>query len=202
MKVIQGTILVLLLTALASCQIVDLTQIFTPETIATLGPEYQDPNFLKIIDNYFGCKTWKDGFCVECSGGFIFNKNGVCCEVDRHCEIFNRDVGVCEQCYNGYHLDANGTCKAHAPTDPARAGCAEWVNNVCQACSAKHFFDSNGICQAVSPQCREWNTDGTCTSCYFGYKIDNGACVVDPVAPGSAEVAANPHCHTFGPNAC
>ena len=57
-------LVIVLLAALVSSQIVDLTKVFTPETIATLGPEYSDPNCLKVINNYFGCKTWKDGFCT------------------------------------------------------------------------------------------------------------------------------------------
>lgn len=157
---------------------------------------------MKVVDNYFGCKTWKEGFCVECSQGYIFNNNGICCKIDQNCEVFNRDVGVCEQCYNGFQVDANGTCKAWKNTDPAYNGCAEWVNNQCKACSAKHYFDSNNVCVAVSPQCREWNANGQCTSCYFGYIVDNGACVVNPSAPGASDVAANPNCHTWNNGVC
>ena len=203
MKQMTKILVVLLLTALASTQVVDLTQVFTPETIATLGPEYNDPNFMKVINNYFGCKEWKDGFCVACSQGFIFNKNGICCKVDPNCQLFNRDVGVCEQCYNGFNVDANGTCKAWLNTDPAYNGCAEWKNNVCQACSAKHYFDANKVCVAVSDQCREWDVNnGQCTSCYFGYIVDNGACVVDPNAPGASDVAGNPNCKVWNNEVC
>ena len=78
-------LIALLFAAIVSSQTIDLTQIFTPETLATLGPEYNDPNFLKVINNHFYCKTWKDGFCVECSSDAIFNNNGVCCKIDRNC---------------------------------------------------------------------------------------------------------------------
>ena len=124
MKITLTIILVGLLVALTSSQILDLNQVYTPETQATLGPEYQDPAFLKVINNYFGCKTWKDGACLECSFGYIFNNNGVCCKIDQNCEVFNRNVGVCEQCYNGFHVDANGTCAVTLSTDPAFSGCA------------------------------------------------------------------------------
>ena len=50
------------------------------------SPEFQDPNFLRIINNYFGCKTWVDGVCMECSNNFYFNENGVCCEVKEFCK--------------------------------------------------------------------------------------------------------------------
>lgn len=78
-------LIAILLIALASSQIVNLNQIFTPQTLATLGPEYQNADFLKKIDNYFGCKTWQQGLCIECSFSYIFNNNGVCCEIDRNC---------------------------------------------------------------------------------------------------------------------
>ena len=31
------------------------------------------------VANYYGCKTWAKDQCVECSNGYSFNKNGVCC---------------------------------------------------------------------------------------------------------------------------
>jgi hypothetical protein len=194
--------LALLLVALVSCQTIDLSQIYTPQTQATLGPEYQDPNFLKILSNYFGCKTWQNGSCVECSGGYIFNKNGVCCLIDLNCKIFNRAVGVCENCYTGFYADANGTCTARAPTDPALSGCADWLDNVCQSCAAKHFKNAQGSCVPVNDQCREWNTTtGQCTSCYFGYALSNGTCVLDAGAL-AAQVVANPLCNNFTNTGC
>jgi hypothetical protein len=31
------------------------------------------------VANYYGCKTWSKDQCLECSAGYFFNKNGVCC---------------------------------------------------------------------------------------------------------------------------
>ena len=158
---------------------------------------------MRIINNHFGCKTWKDGFCIECSKSYIFNKNGVCCKVDANCENFNRDVGVCELCYTGFHVDANGTCSVRDISDPALKGCAKWNNLECEACAAKHYFDADKVCQAVSPHCREWDTTtGECTSCYHGFMIDNGNCVLNPNAPGSAETAGNPLCAEWNDVIC
>ena len=154
MKQTTKILVVLLLTAIVSSQTINLTQIFTPATLATLGPEYQNPEFLKTINNYFGCKTWQDGVCTECSQSYIFNNKGVCCLIDEHCAIFNRAQGVCERCYTGYHTDANGTCTASVPTDPTFIGCAEWKDNICVKCAVKYFSDANKVCVAVSDQCR------------------------------------------------
>jgi hypothetical protein len=44
-----------------------LTIYVTSQQTATLtaqGNEYNDLQFLKTINNYFGCKTWQDGICV------------------------------------------------------------------------------------------------------------------------------------------
>ena len=43
------------------------------------GNEFEDPEFVKILNNYFGCKTWDEGVCIECSENYYFNNNGVCC---------------------------------------------------------------------------------------------------------------------------
>lgn len=194
---------VIVLLAIVSSQTINLNDIFTNKTQATLGQEYQDPNFLRTIDNYFGCKTWQNGNCLECSHGYIFNNNGVCCLIDRNCEIFNIAVGVCERCYTGFHVDANGTCTLRALSDPSLVGCAEWKQNQCVACSALYYFNANGVCTAVSDQCRDWNrTTGACTECYFGYIVQDGNCVVDPSAPLSNDVKANPLCHTWGAKGC
>lgn len=53
-----------LLIILVFGQSIDLSSIYTPATKATIGPEYQNPAFLKVINNYFGCKTWKNGACL------------------------------------------------------------------------------------------------------------------------------------------
>jgi len=108
MNKIRSLLLLLTLVGLTLSQTVtlptpiDLNLIYTPSTISNLGPEYNDPAFIKLIDNYFGCKTWQEGFCIECSASYIFNKNGICCSIDTYCQLFNRNQGICDQCYTGY----------------------------------------------------------------------------------------------------
>ena len=76
---IRGAIILSLFIAICLTETIPLSQIYTPEKLSTLGPEYNDPEFIKLIDNYFGCKTWTDGICAECSQGYVFNNNGICC---------------------------------------------------------------------------------------------------------------------------
>ena len=41
------------------------------------------------------------------------------------------------------------------------------------------FVLENGACKAVSDQCKTWNVStGACLSCYDGWTLSNGACVV------------------------
>ena len=47
-----------------------------------LSSEFEDPEFLKVVMNYQGCKTWEEGFCVSCADTYYFNKDGICIEAD------------------------------------------------------------------------------------------------------------------------
>lgn len=38
-----------------------------------------DPELFATINNYFGCKTWDNGICLECAQRFYFNEKGICC---------------------------------------------------------------------------------------------------------------------------
>lgn len=198
---IHRTLLLVLLTTLAVSQTVNLSQIYTPATAATLGPEYSDPAFLKLLDNYFGCKTWDEGFCIACSAGYVFNKAGVCCSIDPQCQNFNRDMGVCDLCYTGYKVGSNGSCLQANLNTEDNIGCAVWNNNKCEKCSVRYYFNADNVCTPVSDHCREWNADGTCTSCYVGFAVNNGACVSAP-APLTSEVQNNPLCATWVSGAC
>ena len=89
------------------------------DAASTLDPELlNDPEMVKLLNNYWGCKTWDEGVCVECSDHFYFNSNGVCCEVKPQCKLFNREEGMCVACYQGYHI-VNGVCEV---TDLGESG--------------------------------------------------------------------------------
>lgn len=81
-------------------------QLFLPETDEQL---LNDPEFQKLMINYFGCRTWEQDQCLLCSEGYYKNKNGICCEVDANCREFNREEGLCEACYEGYG-EVDGKC--------------------------------------------------------------------------------------------
>jgi hypothetical protein len=125
------------------------------------------------VANYYGCKTWVKNQCTECSNGFYFSKNGVCCEVPTLCSQFNRAEGICTACYQGYSV-VNNCCVAAAQD----SGCALWNGNTCSKCS-KGWFMNKGVCTPVSDQCSTWNDQGHCLTCYNGYVLANGACNIN-----------------------
>lgn len=117
--------------------------------------QMNDQALLTTLNNYFGCKVWAGNTCVQCSTNFYFNSAGICCQVSPSCQQFNLKMGVCERCYDGYSV-VDGLCSTIVNTDPARIGCAVWLNGKCAQCSKRYFFASNGVCQPVSDQCSRW----------------------------------------------
>lgn len=130
---------------------------------------------LITVANYYGCRTWAKDQCLECSNGYSFNKNGVCCQISDLCSQFNKAEGVCQACYQGYAI-VNGTCQLAAKDN----GCAKWNGNTCIQCSQRWFFNTNGVCTAVSDFCATWNSNGNCLTCYGGFVLSQGACVANP----------------------
>ena len=130
---------------------------------------------LITVANYYGCKTWAKDQCLECSNGYSFNKNGVCCQISDLCSQFNKAEGVCQACYQGYAI-VNGSCQLAAQD----SGCAKWNGNTCIQCSQRWFFNTNGACTPVSDFCATWNSNGNCLTCYGGFVLSEGACVANP----------------------
>ena len=127
-----------------------------------------------------GCNKWdwKNQVCISCSKNWVFNTNKVCVPVSDFCKTSNEN-GVCTSCYPGYDL-TNGACLV-SPSNNARPsdlGCASWswAENGCKACSKNWVFNSNGVCTPVSTLCKTSNDAGSCTSCYKGYDLKDGAC--------------------------
>lgn len=148
----------------------------TTQELQLTEAQLQDTALLTQLNNYFGCKVWSEDSCLECSQRFYFNKNGVCCEVQGTCEQFNTQEGICEKCYEGYQV-IDGKCSKEDKSTSANIGCAVWNNGVCQSCSKRWFFNQENICVPVSDLCSTWKTTGECDTCYYGYKVVDGACV-------------------------
>jgi hypothetical protein len=56
--------------------------------------------------------------------------------------------------------------------------CRTFKKNVCIECSYRSYFDVNRRCQQVNPQCNTFTSDGQCTTCYDGYSLSKGSCIL------------------------
>jgi expansin (peptidoglycan-binding protein) len=130
-----------------------------------------------------GCATWNwnKQTCLQCSSNWVFNNNGVCVPVSDQCNTYN-NAGACVTCYAGYNL-SNGKCVLAPIQKVSDVGCAtwDWNKQVCQQCSSNWVFNNNGVCVPVSDQCNTYDKSGACVTCYKGYNLVGGACVLAPI---------------------
>ena len=164
---LKTSLLIVLLLLVGQC---------VAEDLQLSAEQLNDTALLTTLNNYFGCKVWSEDSCLQCSDRFFFNKNGVCSEVQGTCLQFNAKEGICEKCYEGY-IVVDGKCAKVDKTTANNIGCALWKDGVCVQCSKRWFFNADKVCTPVSDLCSEWNADGTCSACYYGYIVSNVACV-------------------------
>lgn len=143
------------------------------------------------------CKTFNNGFCVECAKGAIFNQNKICIIIDPSCLTFNEQDGSCTSCYPGYEL-SGVTCKLSNITATGDPFCKRFLaNNVCAECSTRYFINSFGICQEVNPLCNQYDgTNGNCLSCYPGFNLVSFSCL-----KGESQIT-DQYCKTWNGTVC
>ena len=143
--------------------------------------QFSSTNDMKPTDPGCGTWDWKNQKCLACSDNWVFNNMGVCVPVSDQCKTFNPS-GACVSCYDGYRLN-NGVCELAPIEKPSDEGCGtwDWKNRRCLACSDNWVFNNMGVCVPVSDQCKTFNPSGACVSCYKGYNLNNGACVLAPI---------------------
>ena len=127
-----------------------------------------------------GCARWDwdNQLCLECSIRWRFDITGKCQRQDNNCKSFGGITGGCVECFKGYELQ-NNVCVVSQMSGPIDSGCARWNwdSQVCLECSVRFIFDSQGKCVPVDNFCQEYDSVGSCTSCYKGYEVMNGKCV-------------------------
>ncbi len=126
-----------------------------------------------------GCKVWENGACKQCSKGWAFNLNSVCTVVSDSCKT--SEGLTCTSCYIGYSL-VNDSCVFNPLNSalPPDVGCSSWNwdNQTCVSCSPYWFF-KEGQCTPVSTLCKTYDlSTGACLSCFLGYSLADGGCVV------------------------
>lgn len=139
-------------------------------------------NANKAVPKDAGCGKWDwyNQACLACSKNWAFNKNGACIPVNDKCNTLD-DNGLCLSCYQGYDL-INGVCFFSKSNNavPTDSGCGkwDWSSQICIECSSGFTFNSRGVCSAVSDQCKTWSSSGLCSTCFKGYDLKNGLCVL------------------------
>ena len=84
----------------------------------------------------------------------------------------------------------DGKCVLGGLSDP---NCQKVVDTKCVACFQGYYFDSgNQICRQANPLCKTSNSTGQCTSCYTGYEVARGTCLIN--------AAKDVNCLTYDPS--
>ena len=125
------------------------------------------------------------GDCTECIYRYVLD-DGACRAVSNQCNTWNQSSGACTSCYPGWTL-SNGECvvgggseqptepPTEVPTEPPTEQPTQPGNSECDFRQVK----IDGVCVNVSNQCNTWDqVSGACTSCYPGWSLSNGECVV------------------------
>lgn len=128
--------------------------------------------------------------CTACYFRYYLNAQKVCVAVSDQCNTFDSSSGNCLSCYGGYTLN-NGSCVI-TTTPNSDPNCAQRdTNNVCTACYYRYYLNAQKVCVAVSDQCNTFDSLGNCLSCYGGYTLINGSCVISTT---SAQTNSDPNC--------
>ena len=144
------------------------------------------------------CLSSQSGICIVCIDRY-FPLNGLCTLVSPSCNNYNPQNGNCIDCKAGYILQGVNCVLSVQPvvtgqvnTDP---NCLQYVSGMCRMCSQRYYVSpSNGVCVPVNPLCNNYNQAGECTSCYSGYTVSGGQCIIT--------LARDPNCRTPVGNGC
>lgn len=133
-----------------------------------------------IIRN-LGCKTYSSGVCSTCAVRYYLDSNNICQPVNPNCNTYNTTNGACLSCYPGFGL-IEDTCLPGLVSSSFDPNCNTFKGDSCIKCSLKYYLNSNGKCKAVDPSCKTFdNTNGNCLSCFAGFEVSNGSCLVSKI---------------------
>ena len=157
-----------------------------------------DGNCVAVSDQ---CNTWSDttAECTSCYPGWTLRDgacvieggnggeqptgecgfrqvlvDGNCVDVSDQCNTWSDTTAECTSCYPGWTL-RDGACVVEGGNGGEEPTNGNGNNGECDF--RQVLID--GECVTVSDQCNTWSdTTAECTSCYPGWTLRDGACVV------------------------
>ncbi len=133
----------------------------------------------QVIIKNIGCKTSNPaGVCVECSDRYYLDSGAICQPVNTNCKTYNTQTGACLSCYPGFGI-VETTCLPGVSTSSYDPNCNQFNGSLCIKCSEGYYHPTSGPCTQINPSCKTADsTSGHCTSCFPGFTVQNGLCLV------------------------
>jgi len=159
-------------------------------------PSTPSPSAPTQIDD--NCLVRNNGSCAICRSRFILNVFNFSCQaVPQQCLTFNPNNGNCLSCAQGFNLFSIWCLGRFTQPDPKCL--IHDINNYCSTCQPQ-YYQSQGRCVPANAQCRTFNiVGGDCTSCYSGYIVFNGDCVLLSKQPGCLQYDFQSNCIRCAP---
>ena len=155
--------------------------------------------------------------CSLCSSQNVLNL-GKCIPQGKilNCQLYDNTLDRCVSCLPGFQLNATYYC--NLPTPPITQGptsnstqntpipstlpsspspqqrdrnCRQYNGSVCLNCSNQFYFSAAGNkCIPVNPVCKDHISTGQCSSCYPGYILQSGSCIIQAVVISNCQKAS------------
>ena len=134
-----------------------------------------------------GCKTPNPaGVCTECLVFYYLDAGSICQPVNPNCKTYNSTNGACLSCYPGFGI-VETTCLPGVATSSSDPNCNQFNGSLCLKCSFGYYLPASGLCTQVNPSCKTFDpTNGQCLSCFPGFSVQNGGCLVGSSTPTAA----------------
>ena len=142
-----------------------------------------------VYPSDLGCSNWNwnSQICLSCSKNWVLISNK-CIPVSDQCLTWDQNSGDCLTCYTGYNL-SSGKCLIQDLTliNPPDKGCSDYSlkGQFCLKCSIRWYLNSDGVCTPVNDLCKTNDVNGRCLTCYDGYLLNDGTCVLSDVVKPS-----------------
>jgi hypothetical protein len=190
----QLTIYILVLALMSLVMLTEAQiSVLSPNQVTGIYPGYNTNTMIPA------CVQMGTGLCSQCAFRYYYF-NGNCVPVSDLCNTWDNYTGGCTTCYMGYSLSGTvcvlGTADYYSPASVI-PNCNQYGGaGLCSQC-AYRYYNLNGYCQPVNNLCNTWDTFGNCLTCYAGYSIVSGSCVIG--APNYYNSYPSvPNCGQFG----